>query len=34
MLQTGVVNYVGLYSYLLVLGVGVLGISSGRTGTC
>ena len=27
MLQTGVVNYVGLYSYLLILGVGVLGIS-------
>ena len=27
MLQTGVVNYVGLYSYLLILGVGVFGIS-------
>lgn len=27
MLQTGVVNYVGLYSYLLILGIGVLGIS-------
>ncbi|MEN6458670.1 MAG: DUF2339 domain-containing protein [Thermoguttaceae bacterium] len=27
MLQTGVVNYVGLYGYLLILGVGVLGIS-------
>ena len=24
---TGVVNYVGLYSYLLVLGIGVFGIS-------
>ena len=27
MLQTGVVNFVGLYSYLLILGVGVFGIS-------
>jgi uncharacterized membrane protein len=27
MLQTGVVNYVGLYSYLLVLSVGVFGVS-------
>ncbi len=27
MLQTGVVNYPGLYGYLLILGVGVLGVS-------
>ena len=27
MLQTGVVDFVGLYSYLLILGIGVLGIS-------
>ena len=27
MLSTGVVNYVGFYTYLLLLGVGVLGIS-------
>ena len=27
MLSTGVVNYVGLYSYLLILGIGVFGIS-------
>ena len=27
MLQTGVPNYIGLYGYLLLLGIGVLGIS-------
>ena len=27
MLQTGVVNYVGLYSYLLILSAGVFGVS-------
>ncbi len=27
MLSTGVVNFLGLYSYMLILGVGVLGIS-------
>ncbi len=34
MLQTSEVDYIGLYSYLLLLGIGVFGISYRRTGGC
>ena len=34
MLQTGVVNYVGLYSYLLILGAACSASATRRIGIC